>query len=100
MELLEWSTELSRIAYEELANNLASVLHRVVTEDAVVVVETEGGELAILRALAPSEFPGKNEADYRAFRSAAECWYDVDVDALIDQVYTHRNQPGRPPVSL
>ena len=94
------STKPSRIAYEDLVNNLASVLHRVVTEDAVVVVETEGGELAMLRALAPSEFPAKNEADYRAFRSAAGSWHDVDADALIDRVYTHRNLPGRPPVSL
>lgn len=92
--------ELSRIAYEDLANNLASVLHRVVTEQAVVVVETAGGELAVLRALAPSEFPAKNESDYRAFRSAAGCWHDVDADELIHQVYTQRNQPGRPPVSL
>ena len=64
------NTEVNRIGYEDLANNLASVLHRVVTEHAVVVVETEGGELAMLRALAPSEFPAKNEADYRAFRAA------------------------------
>jgi hypothetical protein len=94
------NTEVNRIGYEDLANNLASVLHRVVTEHAVVVVETEGGELAMLRALAPSEFPAKNEADYRAFRAAAGSWHDVDADALISDIYTHRDQPGRPPVSL
>ena len=94
------STELNRIAYKELASNLAGVLHRVVTEHAVVVVETEGGELAMLRALGPSEFPAKSEANYRAFRAAAGSWHDVDADALIDEVHNHRNLPGRPPVSL
>ncbi|MBX2997572.1 MAG: hypothetical protein KF893_03605 [Caldilineaceae bacterium] len=68
------NTEVKRIAYEEFANNLSSVLDRVIHENAVVVVETADGELALLRSLAPEELSTKSEADYAAFRSAAGSW--------------------------
>jgi hypothetical protein len=72
--------EVSRIAFEDLANNLAIILHRVVSENAVIVVETSEGELAVLRALAPSELPEKSEAEVKAFRSAAGSWADLARD--------------------
>ena len=100
MNTIEMNAEVSRIAYEYLANNLASVLNRVVSEHAVVVVETMGGELAMLRALMPAELPAKSAADYRAFRSAAGSWAEVNADEMIERVYESRTQPGRPPVYL
>jgi hypothetical protein len=93
-------SEVKRIAYEEFANNLSSVLDRVVHENAVVVVETADGELALLRYLAPEELPTKREADYAAFRSAAGSWAEVDTDLILKRVYESRDQPGRPPVRL
>ena len=92
--------EVSRIAYEDLANNLSAVLHRVVSDKVVIVVETQDGEFAVLRALVPSDLSEKSETDLSAFRSAAGSWADVDVDVLLERVRESRSQPGRPPAYL
>lgn len=100
MNTVEVNVEVSRIAYEYLANNLASVLNSVVREHAVVVVETIDGELAILSSFLPAELPAKSAADYTAFRSAAGSWAEMNTDEIIKRVYESRNQPGRPSAYL
>ena len=93
------NSELRRIDYETLANNLASVLERVVGEQETVVVETAGGELALLRYLAPADSPLPLVPDLEACAAAAGTWADVDSDLLLHQIHESR-QTNRPPVSL
>ena len=73
------NSEPRRIDYETLANNLASVLERVVREQEAVVVQTAGGELALLRYLAPADSPLPHVPDLEAFAAAAGAWADVDI---------------------
>ena len=43
----------------------------------------------------------KTKADYKAFRTAAGSWKDVDADTLLKNIYEDRHRANtRPPVKL
>jgi antitoxin (DNA-binding transcriptional repressor) of toxin-antitoxin stability system len=68
------------------------------------VLAKGGEELAMVVPLLPPRKRRrgrvKTEADYKAFRSAAGGWADVDTDTLIKNIYEDRRRSSRPPVEL
>jgi len=96
--------ELRHIRYEELENDLATILDRIAREDESVVVDKDGNALVVVtpaRRAKPARRRGeRTRADYSAFRSAAGGWKDVDTDRLVEDIYTDRRLSDRPPIDL
>lgn len=95
------ANELARVPIRELASNPERIFDRVAQGEAVIVVDTAGEEVAIVKPLrARRRSRRKTAADLAALRAAAGGWADVDTDALIETLYESRRQSSRPPVDL
>ncbi len=93
-------SEVSRISYAALANNLEQVLEQVVANQAAVVVETPDGQRALLSYLAPGVVVTNHTPNTAAFRAAAGSWDEAEAAKLLTKVKKSRRQKGRPPVRL
>ncbi len=83
--------ELLRLAEEVADTNEPRMLRRGAEDLAVLVPAVRSR---------PRSLRGKAEADYKAFRSAAGSWSDVDTDSLIADTLESRRGSSRPPVEL
>jgi len=89
------------IPFEEFADNLASIIEKVIHDHKPVYVESQSGELIEVKVAGPTD-PKRREftADEdKAFLSAAGSWSDVDTDEFLKDVYESRRS-SRPPVDL
>jgi hypothetical protein len=63
------------------------------------VLRKGGEELATIVPLSKTssvQFKKPTEADVEAFRNAAGSWSDIDTDALIERIYSAREEGTRP----
>ena len=92
------ATEVRRISIEALASNVEDTVKAVIRDRAAVVVETEEGELAIIKPMATrQQRPEVTEEDYQIFLSSAGSWKDiVDAEALKEGLAASRRLPARP----
>jgi hypothetical protein len=92
---------LKRISFDEFSNNLVRIFERVLREGESIVIEKGEGELVEVKPVTPSKLGRRRmtKEDDEAFLSAAGGWADVDVDALLKDIYESRRS-SRPPVEL
>jgi hypothetical protein len=94
-----------RIPFEEFRSQVQQVIERVIREQQVVVIETEGADVVTLHAGEPQGEPivasrQKSPDDFRVFLETAGSWSDLDVDRFLSEVYASRDHATRPPVEL
>lgn len=88
--------ELARVPIRELASNPETVFDRVAQGESVIVVDTAGKDVAIVKPLRlRRRGRRKTAADLAAFRAAAGGWADVDTDGLIETLYESRRSSPR-----
>ncbi len=94
------NSDLARVPIQELASDAESIFDRVAQGETLVVIDTAGKDVAIVRPVRTRRWGRrKTAADLAAFRAAAGGWADVDTDALIEFLYESRGS-SRPPVDL
>ena len=96
---------IQHISFEELADNLTTVLNLVREKHKAVVVEYANGEQVVIKPLPMAKKSGrrtrkKTQADYDAFYSSAGGWHDVDIDAFLQQIQDSRAISTRPVVEF
>lgn len=85
--------ELVRMPIHELVSDLERIFDRVAQGESVIVVDTDGKDVAIVKPVRSRRRGGrKTAADLAAFHAAAGGWADVDTDALIETLYESRHR--------
>ena len=87
------------VSFKEFSENLAAFLDYVARSGEVLVVERSEGDSVVVSPKIPSAVRTKTEADWKAFRSAAGSWDDMDAESFLADVYESRNT-SRSPVEL
>jgi len=89
------------IPFEEFADNLASIIDKVVLDEQPVFVESQSGTLIEVKVAIPKSLPqrGFSKEEDEAFLSAAGSWSDVDIDEFLQEIHESRSS-SRPPVDV
>jgi hypothetical protein len=93
--------KVNEISFEEFASNLARIFEHVVHEHAAVIVENKEGERIVVQPVdSPADERIITDEQYKAFRSAAGGWADIDTDHLKEMIYESRKINSRPRPAL
>ncbi|NJN84269.1 MAG: hypothetical protein HC802_19635 [Caldilineaceae bacterium] len=93
------TTERERIPFDEFSKNLVSIFARVLNTGEELLVENASGGVVALSVATPKSARPLSDDSYKAFRSAAGGWADVDTETLKNSIYESRKS-SRPPVAL
>ena len=96
--------ETVHIPLDQFVTDVRAVFELVAATGESVVVDRADGVSAVLRP-APARKPGRakrtvSAADYEAFLKSAGSWYDVDTEALKQDIEESRGLPARAAVEL
>lgn len=98
------SGKVKTISLEEFSSNPKAFFDRVIHRHESLTIQNGAGALAVLMPASMNKRPRqgkweKTEADYEAFLSSFGGWSDMDIDAIIKNIYESRKL-SRPPVEL